>query len=54
MYKKTKAEIASLSNMISETREKAQHFNRALTAKEAGLLAEAEIEDRRTPDGASG
>lgn len=44
MYKKIKAEIASLSNLISETREKAQHFNRALTAKEAGLLAEAEIE----------
>ena len=43
MYKKIKAEIASLSNLISETREKAAHFNRQLTAKEAGLLAEAEI-----------
>jgi HK97 family phage major capsid protein len=43
MYKKIKAEIASLSNLISDTQEKAQHFNRALTAKEAGLCAEAEI-----------
>ena len=42
-YKKIKAEIASLSSLISDTREKAQHFDRALTAKEAGLCAEAEI-----------
>jgi len=43
MYKTIKAEIASLSDMISETKEKAQHFNRPLSAKEAGRCAEAEI-----------
>jgi HK97 family phage major capsid protein len=43
MHRKTKAEIAALGNLISETREKAEHFNRALTAKEAALCADAEL-----------
>jgi HK97 family phage major capsid protein len=43
MYKKIKAEIASLGSLISDIREKAQHFNRPPTATEAALCADAEL-----------
>ncbi len=42
MYEKIKADIAALSQRIGEIEQRAKHFNRELTAKEAGWIAEAE------------
>jgi len=43
-YEKIKADIAALSDKINSTKEKAEHFKRALTATEAGWICEAEAE----------